>query len=113
MTLFGCYTYRTVTLGPPDTLQPQDLNGTWFSEEGTRWQLNSNGSYDMRFADMLDEGRWILQKHGKLELIGFDDPDKKTVSKKSTREVLTIERCGKNLMYVRMSYGLMGWLKDK
>jgi hypothetical protein len=112
-TLFGCTTYRTVTLAPPDTLRPQDLYGKWVSAEGTAWELDADSTYDMRFADMIDIGRWTLKKHGKLELVPFDDPDKKTFSKHPVAEVLTIERFGGTLMYVRMPYRLMGWLKRK
>jgi hypothetical protein len=93
-------------IGTPVSIAPKDIVGTWWTKlcdkyEG-RYDFRPDFTYNGSCADMFDGGKWKLHQGGKLELISYSDFEKKTISDKSSRDIVVINRFAKKVMHVTL-----------
>ena len=100
-------------IGPPAHIKPKDIIGTWRDHGGTVYEFHPDFTYLIYLNDMEDSGAWTLMDRGKLQLTRYDDPTKRTTSKKSVRIVIRIEGFAPHILHTRGEDGYRNiWIKD-
>ena len=96
----------TATPSPAPVISSQLLVGKWRIENDGLYFFRANGTWECRFADVIDGGRWKLRDGHTLELIT------EHFHGKPTHEMIVIDRVVHETLYVRTKYQREVWLKQ-